>query len=75
MRKAELCRWAKSLSIPTDVRKVLARPFDLSLVLLSNDYLAACDLYSEKPPSGVALGGPHALFIQPQRGRRASSIA
>ena len=62
MRKAELCRWARSLSIPTDVRKVLARPFDLGLVLLSNDYLAACELYSEKPPSGVTLGGPTLFF-------------
>ena len=65
MRKSELRRWSRSLSIPTDVREVLARPFDLGLVLLSNDYLAACELYSEKPPSGVALGGPCALFLQP----------
>jgi hypothetical protein len=62
MRKAELRCWAKSLSIPTDVREVLARPFDLGLVLLSNDYLAACELYSKKPHSGVTLGGP-TLFL------------
>jgi hypothetical protein len=62
MRKAELRRWPRSLSIPTDARRVLSRPFDLGLVLLSNDYLAACELYSDRPPRGVQLGGPTLFF-------------
>ena len=37
-------------------------PSTWGLVLLSNDYLAACELYSEEPPSVVKLGGP-TLFL------------
>lgn len=57
MGKAELRTWAQSLSIPSDTREVLQRPFDLGIVLLSNDYLAACQL-----PSDFELGGPTIFF-------------
>ena len=57
MGKRELRRWAAHLSIPAAARRVLGRPFDLGLVLLSNDYLAACDLSAD-----IDLGGPTLFF-------------
>ena len=57
MGKGELRAWAQSLSIPSDTRKILQRPFDLGIVLLSNDYLAACQL-----PPNLELGGPTLFF-------------
>ncbi len=53
MGKGALHKWAHQLGIPKDVRKALAAPYDLALVLLGDDYLTACEL-DEK----IKLGGP-----------------
>lgn len=57
MRKAEARVWADQLGVARDVRKVLAHSYDLGLVLLGDDYLAACSL-----DESVKLGGPTILF-------------
>ncbi len=55
--KADLKAWGSQLNIPRDLRSILARPFDLGLLLLGDDYLAACDLDAD-----VRLGGPTLAF-------------
>lgn len=57
MRKAELQAWAEHLHVPQDVRRLLAEPYDLALVLLGDDYLTACGL-----DDTVTLGGPTLVF-------------
>lgn len=57
MKKAEARDWAKKLNIATDARELLEKPFDLGLILLGDDYLAALEL-----DESVQLGGPTLLF-------------
>ncbi len=57
MKKAEARDWAKQLNLARDVRQLLARPYDLGLVLLGDDYLEALAL-----DECVTLGGPTILF-------------
>lgn len=57
MGKAELRSWADGLKVPTDLRTLLADPYDLALILLGDDYLDACALNAS-----VRLGGPTLLF-------------
>jgi len=57
MKKGELQSWARQLDVPGQVRAALAEPFDLALVLLGEDYLAACELDAK-----LTLGGP-AIFL------------
>lgn len=57
MGKAEARDWARQLDIPASIRKALAEPYDLGLVLLGDDYLRACEL-----DDGLKLGGP-TLFL------------
>ncbi len=55
--KVDLKAWALQLGIPRAFRKLLAQPYDLGLLLLGDDYLAACDL-----DETVQLGGPTIAF-------------
>lgn len=57
MKKDELRSWGRQLTVPQQMREVLAQPYDLALVLLGEDYLAACEL-----DEAVQLGGP-AVFL------------
>lgn len=57
MPKQTLREWSRQLGIPAKVRDVLAKPADLILVLLGDDYWQALDLDDD-----VKLGGP-ALFL------------
>ena len=57
MKTAEARSWAKRLNIADDVRKLLAEPYDLALILLGGDYLKALGLDGD-----VKLGGPTILF-------------
>lgn len=57
MKPAEIKAWSNVLGVPQAIREALANPFDLCLVLLGDDYLAACQL-----DSSVTLGGPTILF-------------
>ncbi|HUP01421.1 MAG TPA: hypothetical protein VM737_07880 [Gemmatimonadota bacterium] len=63
MGPEELRDWARRLRIPSAVRRVLAGPYDLGLVLFEGDYLTAATL-----EDGVALGGP-VVFVCPIRDR------
>lgn len=57
MKAKELRQWADTLEVPTDIRRVLAKPYDLGLVLLGDSYLKACAL-----DESIELGGPTILF-------------
>ncbi|GAB3830926.1 hypothetical protein GCM10028895_47610 [Pontibacter rugosus] len=57
MKKKEIAEWASFLNIPQDVRQLLAKPYDLGLILLGDNYLEACQL-----DESVTLGGPTLLF-------------
>lgn len=53
MKRNELRGWARQLSVAPDVRATLAQRYDLALLLLGEDYLAAAELDAQ-----VAFGGP-----------------
>jgi hypothetical protein len=57
MKTAEAKNWAMQLNISDDARKLLAKPYDLGLILLGDDYLQALALDRD-----VKLGGPTVLF-------------
>jgi hypothetical protein len=57
MDKITLREWAGQLSIPRNVRSVLAATHDLALVLLGDGYLTTCEL-----DVNIKLGGP-TLFL------------
>jgi Queuine tRNA-ribosyltransferase len=57
MPKGELRKWAHALGVPEAFRKAVATPCDLCLVLLGDDYLAACAL-----DGTIRFGGPTLLF-------------
>lgn len=57
MKKPELRAWADALGVPKAFRKAVSEPYDLGLVLLGDDYLAACTL-----DGTVRFGGPTLLF-------------
>ncbi len=44
MKKAELREWADELSVPGEIRRVLAQPYDLVIVLFGDSYLEASAL-------------------------------
>ncbi len=44
MKVQELRDWSNSLDIPSDFASLVSKPYDLILLLLGNEYLAACAL-------------------------------
>ncbi len=56
-------------NVPSDIRKLLRRPFDIGLLLLGDPYLRACDLDAD-----VQLGGPLLAFCSPAVARRMPTI-
>lgn len=52
--------WARHVDIPRSVKRALAEPCSLALILLGEDYLAACDF-----DDSLTLGGPALLFCAP----------
>lgn len=57
MKRLELHAWASQLRVGPDIRRSLAEPRDLILVLLGDEYQAACEL-----DTSVKLGAPTFLF-------------
>ena len=57
MKTKELRDWADALNVPADFRKTVSPKYDLALVLLGDNYLAACNLDGK-----VGFGGPTLLF-------------
>lgn len=52
--------WSQHVEIPSSVKSVLAEPYALGLILLGEDYLAACQL-----DESLTLGGPTLVFCAP----------
>jgi hypothetical protein len=67
--KRELVSWANKLDVPQQIRRKLAEPYDLSIILLGDNYLAACQLDDQ-----VALGGPTVLFCGSVAAKRLPTI-
>jgi hypothetical protein len=57
MGAKKLDEWADALGTPEQFRKILEAPYDLALILLSDDYLRACRLNET-----VSFGG-HTLLL------------
>jgi hypothetical protein len=57
MKSQELKAWSSSLNIPEDFAKLVSKPYDLILLLLGNEYLAACQLND-----GVRFNAPTIAF-------------
>jgi hypothetical protein len=53
MKGQELREWARALHVPQAISKVLAQPHDLTILLLGEDYLKACEL-----GDALILGAP-----------------
>lgn len=53
MKKDAIHQWGRQLLINDHMREALAQPHDLALVLLGDNYLAACELDDD-----IVLGGP-----------------
>ncbi len=70
MKKIEARDWARKLNIAADVRELLAKSFDLGLILLGDDYLAALEL-----DESVQFGGPTLLFCGKAASKKIPSIA
>lgn len=70
MKKVEARDWAQQLDIANSVRAILGAPYDLGLLLLGDDYLAACDLNEN-----VTFGGPTFLFCGSGSAKRLPNVA
>lgn len=57
MKPKALAAWADHLGVPAAIRATLAKPADLTIILLGDDYQEACRL-----DASVTLGGPTILF-------------
>ena len=57
MKSKELRGWADTLHVPEDFRKIVSAPYDFGMILLGDNYLAACNL-----DETVKFGGPTLLF-------------
>ena len=68
MKKTELREWADTLKVPSDIRRVLSKDYDLALILLGDNYLAACDLDEE-----VHFSGPTILMCGTTQAKRLPS--
>lgn len=53
MKGVELREWARALRVPQAISKLLAQPRDLTILLLGEDYLKACEL-----GDALILGAP-----------------
>jgi len=67
---AAIRRQGRERNVPSDVRKLLSKPFRLGVLLLGDPYLRACDLNAD-----VELGGPLICFCSPAVARRMPKIA
>jgi hypothetical protein len=70
MKAKELRDWADSLNVPADFRKTVAQPYGFGLILLGDNYLAACAL-----DASVKFGGPTLLFCGTGMAKKLPAIA
>ena len=64
MKTKELRAWGEALNVPKDFRATVAQPYDLGLILLGDNYLAACQL-----DDAVKFGGLTLLFCGKNQAR------
>lgn len=57
MKTGELRAWSRQLGVPSAFRTLVREPYDLALILLGDDYLAACEI-----DETVVFGGPTLLM-------------
>ena len=57
MPKKDIKEWSDFLNIPTQIRHNLIRPYDVGIILLGDNYLAACQF-----DDTISLGGPTIIF-------------
>lgn len=57
MKSGELRAWARQLGVPSAFRTLVSEPYDFALILLGDDYLAACEI-----DESVIFGGPTLLL-------------
>ena len=57
MKSKELREWADTLNVPGDFRKAVSATYDFGMILLGDNYLAACNL-----DESIKFGGPTLLF-------------
>lgn len=69
MRREDLRAWARQLSVAQDMRAALVQRYDLALVLLGEDYLAAAEL-----DSTVVLGGPTLVLCSAASARKLPTL-
>lgn len=69
MKKPALRDWATRLNIPTDIRRLLAQPYDLGMLLLGDSYLEACALDETVKPGGTTL-----VFCGPRMAKRLPAL-
>lgn len=69
MKRGELRSWADKLGVPEAFRAALADPYDLALILLGDDYLAACGLDYD-----LSLGGPTIFFTGKNTAKRLPKV-
>jgi hypothetical protein len=66
---AAIRRQGKEKNVPTDIRKLLRKPFDFGMLLLGDPYLRACELNTD-----IELGGPLLLLCSPAVAKRMPQI-
>lgn len=70
MKSKELRDWADFLRVPKDFRKRVSQPYGFGLILLGDNYLAACAL-----DSSVKFGGPTLLFCGTGMAKKLPALA
>lgn len=69
LSRREIRELAEARNVPRDIRRTLAAPYDLALILLGDAYLAACAL-----DDTVRLGGPTIVFCGSEPARRLPAL-
>lgn len=69
MKTRQLREWGRELGVARDVRTVLSQQRDLALVLLGEDYLAACEL-----DQTLSLGAPTIFLCSAASAERLPSV-
>jgi hypothetical protein len=55
MKGQQLREWARALHVPQAIRKLLAQPRDLTILLLGEDYLQACEIGTDVVPGSPTI--------------------
>ncbi len=70
MKGQQLRGWARALHVPQAIRKLLAQRYDLTILLLGEDYLQACEIGAD-----VVLGSPTIALCSAASAKRLPNLA